>query len=240
MTPREKILFILEEIFKHRKLALSEELIIIKCHDLEKKLDADEVSSILNKLMCVEKVINLYYLGYFDDSNNELAYKIQLTPKFEQCYYGAVTGKGSDLKSFRDNSSLDAILKSNSKISETEDDNEILYELKYHDLYCQISINGILLKNPQYGAVNSIVFEYLYNKPDKDVSFNELNEVVKANLDKNLDKPLKKIAHELGFVGDRKKLFFITTKNSARLRTKITKKDLIGLNIDISKILPKK
>ena len=118
-------------------------------------------------------------------------------------------------------------------------DDEVVLELfydEYGDIYIKSDKDKIKLGKPQYNSINKLVFEYLYNNHDKPIKKYVLSDLVQKELGKPLTKPLRKIAQELGFKGDIKKLFFITTENVAKLRKKITKSQLNDIGIDISKI----
>lgn len=122
-----------------------------------------------------------------------------------------------------------------------EDNNDVIaLQLNYNHTTRQICINETPLKTPRYDSINEIVFKYLYDHPNKRISKKELEEIVLKESEMVLSKSLHKIAQELGFNANRKKLFLITSKTSATLRTKITKKELEESGIDISKVLPKK
>ena len=128
-----------------------------------------------------------------------------------------------------------------SNVSLAEDlsqDNSIVYKLSYNSFTGDIFINDSKLKSPHYDSANRIVFAYLYNNPDKVINIDTLDAEVNRELNEGLKKPLSKVAQELGFTGDRKKLFFKTTINTARLRTEITKKELKEARVNTSKILP--
>lgn len=117
-------------------------------------------------------------------------------------------------------------------------DKEVIYEISYYDFSRDIFINDRKLKTLRYNSPNRIVFEYLYSHPDEDIEKETLNDIVYKELNKPLEKKLSKIAQEAGFTGNRKKLFFITTENTAKLRIQITKKQIDKAKIDPSKILP--
>ena len=116
---------------------------------------------------------------------------------------------------------------------------DTMLELHY-DEYGNINISDgeriRKLSSPRYNSINMVVFEYLYNNHDKPIKKYVLSDLVQKELGKPLTKPLRKIAQELGFTGDIKKIFFITTEKIAKLRKKITKSQLNDIGIDISKI----
>ena len=115
---------------------------------------------------------------------------------------------------------------------------ELFYEEHVGDIYIKNKNYKKKLSSPQYNSPNRIVFNYLYDHPEDDIQINILKKEVEEKTKDSFKKTLSKIAQELGFTGDIKKLFFITTKNTARLRIKVTKEQAFKANIDISKILP--
>ncbi len=242
MTPRlhEKILYVLDLIFDARELTRDRDYILIEYDSrAEKIMSAYEFENIIKKIASEE------FIYEYDEAINmlrpfgEKIFRISTIYDEFDDYYKNFKKKGKkQLGEEKNVAQYPDLNDPKIKTSTLLDENELLYELKYHAMYCQISINGKLLSNPHYGSINSVVFEYLFDHPNKDVSYDELKGIVEANINKILNKPLKKIAHELGFVGERKKLFFITSKDSARLITSITRKQIKVLNIDTSKIIP--
>lgn len=114
-----------------------------------------------------------------------------------------------------------------------------VFLLSYNDWTREIYINDKLLKRPQLNSANHIIFEYLYKNANTEISLRTLQEIVEKELGYKFTKSLTKVANDLGFTRDRRKLFFITSKNSAILRTKITREELYSSKINIENILPK-
>jgi len=210
----------------------------------EKIMTIYEFENTIKKLS-VEILIIRY--DEFLNLNRPAGEKVFIIDEVYDCfdeYYRDFRNKGLVSTRFLDKDdkevqTLDQV-KGKIQVSDIDSDEEVAFELGYDEWYFQITINGKLLKTPQYNSANRFIFEYLYFHPNEDISIETLKEVVKANLDEELDKPLKKVAYELGFTSDRKKAFFKTTKDSAKMRTKVTNKDIKELNIDPSKILPEK
>ena len=123
------------------------------------------------------------------------------------------------------------------------DDETTIFELSFDEFSGQISINDLqnkrsyFLKKPHYDSDNRIVFEYLYNNSGKIVNIEELNGIVYKETYHYLGTELDKIAAQLGFNRDLKKLFFTTSKKTARLRKKITKKKLNQTKTNLKSIL---
>jgi hypothetical protein len=127
---------------------------------------------------------------------------------------------------------------SREKLSDINNKDKPIFVLKYNEWSREIYINERLLKRPQYNSVNHIVFEYLYNNPNTEVSLKTLQKVVESELGYEFTKPIIRIANDLGFTRDRRKLFFITSQYSAKLRTEITQEILDSMKIDTENILP--
>ena len=240
MSPRvyEKILYVLDLIYDAKELARKEDQILVE-YDAraEKIMTIYEFENAIKKLS-VEILIIRY--DEFLNLNRPAGKKVFIIDEVYDCfdeYYRDFRNKGLVSTRFLDKDdkevqTLDQV-KGKIQVSDIDSDEEVAFELGYDEWYFQITINGKLLKTPQYNSANRF-------HPNEDISIETLKEVVKANLDEELDTPLKKVAYELGFTSDRKKAFFKTTKDSAKMRIKVTNKDIKELNIDPSKILPEK
>ena len=117
---------------------------------------------------------------------------------------------------------------------------EIICQISYDNFSRDISINGYKLITLRYDSPNKVIFEYLFKHPDEYIEKEKLEELILKELKEPLKKPLTKFADEVGLKGKRRKLFFTTTKDTAKLRTKITKEQLEAANIKLSEILPEK
>jgi hypothetical protein len=124
-------------------------------------------------------------------------------------------------------------------------DDYIEFEIFYDDFSRRIIIKDItkninyLLKTPNYDSINNIVFKYLYDHPDIEIKKTVLDSIVLQSVDKTNYKTLRKIVSDLGFTGNLHKAFIIVTKNTIKVRKKVTKKNLQELNIDLSDDLEK-
>ena len=130
--------------------------------------------------------------------------------------------------------------------NDIDDDSEIIFKLDYEDISRQISIidfefnKRYLLSRPNDDTENRVIFEYLFKySKEKTVRKEVFKEEIKKELNKTMAIALDKAAAQLGFNRDLKKVFFSTSKKTARLRIKISKKDLEKLNIDLRQILKK-
>ena len=126
---------------------------------------------------------------------------------------------------------------------EVENNDSVIFELSYDDFSGQISIDDLqsriryYLKKLQDNSVNRVIFEFLFNNLNKKFDIKELGKIVKEKINKTLVPDLNQVAFELGFNKNLKKVFFSTSKNSAKLRTKITGKELAQTNVDLVSIL---
>lgn len=88
--------------------------------------------------------------------------------------------------------------------------------------------NIILLANPDFNSENDIVCEELFKNVGKVLTRQDLEEVLKQPLKKDLNK----IAEQLGFKKDIRKVFLSVSKTSICLKkTSLSKEDLSNLNI---------
>ncbi|MDD5693117.1 MAG: hypothetical protein PHU86_01410 [Patescibacteria group bacterium] len=110
---------------------------------------------------------------------------------------------------------------------EIEDGNAI-YRVKYQKQGCRIYINNFLLAKPNFNSENELVFNYLYNNPNRPVSIKEIEEKC---LNSKVHKPLKSIVQNLGFGGELKKVFINVSNQGILFRNPIFRKDLDELNI---------
>jgi hypothetical protein len=86
----------------------------------------------------------------------------------------------------------------------------------------------ILLANPDFSSENDIVCEELFKNVGKVLTRKDLEEVLKQPLKKDLNK----IAEQLGFKKDIRKVFLSVSKTSICLKTtSLSKEDLDNLNI---------
>lgn len=171
----------------------------------------------------IKKIININSCNVIEDFKNKDGNKQKIDLRF--------TFK-------KDISSIKGIL-----AEDLSKNDEIIFRLSYDeyagDIYIKDKKNKKKLSSPHYDSINRIIFENLYNNPEKKFSKKILNKILKKELGESLEKKtLSKVAQELGFVGDIKKLFFITTGNTAKLRIEVTREQIDEANIDISKILP--
>lgn len=101
----------------------------------------------------------------------------------------------------------------------------VVIEYKNREL---ILNNIILLANPDFNSENDIVCEELFKNVGKVLTRQDLEEVLKQPLKKDLNK----IAEQLGFKKDIRKVFLSVSKTSICLKkTSLSKEDLDNLNI---------
>jgi hypothetical protein len=191
---------------------------------------------IYNKeLRLIEILFYLLNKGYINIEGTKISKIKYKTSKEEYILNISITLKKS-LPEITDTKNVVTIPKVTPEVKNLE--NEVAFKLSYDEDSCEIFINDKKLSHPQQDSINNIVFKYLYKHANQDVKREELCKEVNDKLYIQFTKPINKIANELGFTGDRKKLFFITGKITAKLRTEITKKKLLEAKIDPSKILP--
>ena len=196
------------------------------------------------------------YILFFENSKSlifevfgsESIYYTQLTKNLEKFYtstayyYFIYRILENSFKTFKDIAGEDIFnlenRNSRDKLSDINNKDKTVFLLSYDEWSREIYINDKLLKRPQLNSVNHIVFEHLYNNPNTEVSLRTLKEIVENELGHKFDKSIIKIANDLGFTRDRRKLFFITSQYSAKLRTKITQEILDSQKVDIKNILP--
>lgn len=219
------------------------------------KLEKEDAIRILRKPKKIE-MVNLY-LGEQPQYNisNEIFpvksyldyYKIERTAKFDE-YYKKIKNKvfsGKDKLP----SSITGKVKTeqtsdNKKTSDTEElkEKDIALKLSYDYFSRKIFIEDIinskryLLKTPNYDSANQIIFKYLYKYPNDKVRIEKLRAIVEKESGRHIIRKLHNIASDLGFTGDIKKLFLLTSNNSAEMRTEITTEQIEKLKVDINKI----
>jgi hypothetical protein len=122
-------------------------------------------------------------------------------------------------------------------------ENEPVFRLSYDKISRQIAIEDLIdkkryyLKTPNADNQNRVIFEFLFDNPNTKFNKTELNEIVKNDIGKSLVGNLDKIAFELGFNKSLKKVFFSTSKDSARLRNQITGNELSHADVDLVSVL---
>ena len=107
-------------------------------------------------------------------------------------------------------------------------DKEVIYEVRFTQSR-EILINDFLLTKLDFDRENDLVFDYLYQNPNKTISTTELEKPLGGT---PLKKPLHKIVENLGFTRELKKVFFNISKDSIRFRNPIRKSELQDMKID--------
>ncbi len=101
-------------------------------------------------------------------------------------------------------------------------------ELKYINRKILLN-NIIILANPDFNSENDLVCEYLFNNVGRTLSRKDLE----SSLKKPLIKDLNKIAEQLGFTKDIRKVFLSVSKTNICLkRVSISKEELKNLGLD--------
>lgn len=103
---------------------------------------------------------------------------------------------------------------------------DVVYEITFSQK-TGILFNGIQIAKPDWESENEIVFNFLYNHPNKKHTQVEIEAAIKRKVSKSLHK----IVENLGFVGDLKKVFIDANKDSICFKNPITQEDLEKLGI---------
>ncbi len=116
---------------------------------------------------------------------------------------------------------------SSNKSTEESSKQDILF-LEYVNR--ELKLNKlILLANPDFNTENDIVCKELFENVGKTLARKQLEEVIKQPLKKDLNK----IAEQLGFNKDIRKIFLSVSKNSIRLKMlSISAEELNNLGFD--------
>lgn len=82
-----------------------------------------------------------------------------------------------------------------------------------------------LVGKPNFDQENELIFEYVFNNPDKDITKQELEQ----KLEITIKKTLSKVINELGFTGEIRKAFFVKSSNKSiiRFRKVLTINDIV-------------
>ncbi|MBN1331365.1 hypothetical protein JW978_00580 [Candidatus Dojkabacteria bacterium] len=81
---------------------------------------------------------------------------------------------------------------------------------------------------PNFMQENDLVFDFLYNNPNKPWSKDEIKQQGKISVGKSFDK----IVENLGFKGNLRKVFFNISKTHIQFNNPITQRDLLELGIE--------
>ena len=109
-------------------------------------------------------------------------------------------------------------------------DEEIAFVVKYKPQISRyIFINLHYLSRPHFTKEISSFIEYIITNPNKDITSDEIRDVVKIELKKGMDDVLR----DIGFRGDLAKIFFRKMTNSVvHFVNPVYKKDLREMGID--------
>jgi len=106
---------------------------------------------------------------------------------------------------------------------------DILYKITFTPETGEIIINDIvILSKLRFDGENEKVFEYLLKHPNKRITKKELERKIGVDIHKDFHK----IADNLGFKRDLRKIFFNIKKDKILLRDCITESDLVKLGIE--------
>lgn len=127
------------------------------------------------------------------------------------------------IKKVEDIISLQEILVSDKKheyASQITGDNEkYTYTIEYNEFQLEIQINGIKFHKLSLNGKNTIIFDYIYKNPNKDISYDDLKEKAGLHKDKTITNFLKDISMNVVF----KDLFFPkTTDKQIYFRNPVT------------------
>lgn len=238
MRGREMLYFLLDEIEDARQITpLGHPLILDPANKLNNRLSPVDLRQLLTKLERDEQVIKviytledsanaiLDYYGKYEDLTSH-CYRIQLLPTFLKYYqkiqqekaYQEFTGKKPEF------------IQSKKEEEEVVKQDDIVYEVKFLETR-EILINNFLISKPDFNRENEIVFSYAYSHPYERISKLAIEKENKTRLLKSLPK----IVENLGFTGDRK-IFFDVSSEGIFFRNPITKKQLDELKIEYLKL----
>jgi hypothetical protein len=107
-----------------------------------------------------------------------------------------------------------------------KNESEVCLWISYPDNIREVLLNDIIIiSKPNFNSVNDLVFNYLYNNPNKTIT--------KSALERELNTPITKRLHdivqELGFKKELGKIFFSVSKTQIAFKNPITKQDLDDL-----------
>lgn len=112
---------------------------------------------------------------------------------------------------------------------------EIQYNITF-SMNNEIIINNlVLLSQPNFGSENAEVFEYVIERPNKEIKQKE----IEKHIGRSIGKDLHKIVENLGFKGDVRKAFFRVSTDTILLRNPVTRAHLAELGIPFLRISPK-
>lgn len=107
---------------------------------------------------------------------------------------------------------------------------EIAYEVEFTD-GGEILINGILFRKPQIDSKNFEVFEFVYQNPNRPISYREVREKTGLDVDFN------KLVNSLGFKGNLRKAFFnFAAKNTIEFVNPVRQQRLEKIGISRLKL----
>jgi hypothetical protein len=180
-------------------------------------VDYSEISLALRKLEKDYQVIKINQLAncnsydnYSFDVDKNYNFVIKILPSFKKFYQG--------------------FKKKENTVNESSEDsmNQEILSLEYTNR--QVKLNKvILLAKPDFNTENDIVCRELFDNVGRTLTRKDLEEVLKQPLKKDLSK----IAEQLGFKKDIRKIFLSVSKNDIRLkRTSISREDMNNLGLD--------
>lgn len=236
MTPEEKIYKVLNALTEIISISPQNDpnILLDPTHINLSELGMQEINNILNKLdvelnlIEIKRYSSLIPKVYKSELDRFADYQI---PKELRVKYHIEILNIDELKN---------MYFEYKKYDNTEIDNEVsrlndkVLWIDYSEANQQIILNDIfLLVKPHFGSVNEMVFNYLYNNPNKVVNRAKL---VKEATRENFTKRFHDIVQELGFKKDLKKAFFKVSKNDILFKNPVSKKDLDNLGIHKIKI----
>jgi len=154
------------------------------------------------------------YETYGDYNDTQARFEVTLEPQFRHCLNLLKQEYQSRLSAEHEQTGNDEA-------------DKIIYSVSYSQNR-EISVNNFLLTQLTFDGENHIVFEYVFRKPNENIT---LEEIQKANRNIAINKPLTKIVENWGFTGDLKKVFFEVSKAKIKFRNPIYEKDLKTFNI---------
>lgn len=245
LNGKQKIYFLLNRIDDVRTISPSgQPLKIDPMNDLSGNYRPDELSQLFTKLEKDEQVLKVLKvpsriktIDIVEDLDpyehaDDGCWHIELLPNFDSYFlkiqqepeYQKFTGKKPTT------TPQDKVIVQSSQPAQQNSD--IVYEVTYTQAR-EIMLNKVFqLAKPDFDTENDLVFDYLYKHPNQKFTKEQLEEIIKRKLTKDLHK----IVENLGFKADLRKMFFSVSGTSILFRNPIHKKGLDELGIQKIKI----
>lgn len=178
-------------------------------YDLGDIYSREELSNIIGKLSQEKIVKILKFPAEYPEEDEDLRYELSIQIDHFNQYFTDIRNK-LGYKDKNEQRNTDAVL----TITYTKSREIIINNL-------------VLLAKPNFNSENDVVFQYLYNNPNRAHTMKQI-ETATGN---EITKDLHKIVENLGFTGDYKKIFMSVTKTEIMFSNPITQSQLNDLGI---------